>query len=285
MKKIIIGLLMLMGITGVKAQESEYVPLVREGVQWVYAYYLGRGYYGDEYTFYTDELKGDTIIGDYSFKKLYRRFSKELDVSNTYPYAYMREADKRVYAVLNSQNNIGDYNLYRTGGLVIPSENYDAIGEYIIYDFNDMETLYNHSMMSSHSDEYLQFVFGLGDTIINNRLLKTYELTQYHNGMRIIESIGGDCTGGLLRPIKVSYVNCPCPETVGLSHVIENDEIVYKGCRYDRLHEMVGVREITIDSVNPANEIYYNLLGEPLSTTKPTTPGIYIKGCKKLVIK
>lgn len=276
---------MLMSITAAQAQEYEYVPLVREGVQWVFAYYLGRGYYGDEYTYYTDELKGDTIIGDYSFKKLYRYFGKELDVSSTHPYAYMREADKRVYAVLNSQNNIGDYNLYRTGGLVIPSENYDAIGEYIIYDFNDMETLYNHSIVSSYSGEYLQFIFGQGDTIINNRLLKTYELTQIHNGMKIIESIGGDCVGGLLRPLKVSSVNCPCSETVGLSHVIENGEIIYKGCRYDILKETVGVKQITIDPEKPANDIYYNLLGEPVSTTKPTTPGIYIKGCRKVIVR
>ena len=285
MKKIIFGLLMLIGITGVQAQDYEYVPLVREGVQWVYAYYLGYGYYGDEYTYYTDELKGDTIIGDYSFKKLYRYFGKELDVFNTYPYAYLREANKRVYAVINSQNDIGDYNLYQTGGLVIPSDNYNDIGEYVIYDFNDMETLYNHSMMSAHSDEYLQFVFDQGDTIINNRLLKTYELSPNHNGMKIIESIGGDSEGGLLRPIKVRYVNCPCPETIGLSHVIENGEVVYTGCRYDRLKEMVGVREITIDPTKPTNEIYYNLLGEPVSRTKPTTPGIYIKGCKKVVVK
>ena len=39
-KSIILSMLMLMlmGITGVHAQEYEYVPLVREGVKWVYAF-------------------------------------------------------------------------------------------------------------------------------------------------------------------------------------------------------------------------------------------------------
>ena len=98
--------------------------------------------------------------------------------------------------------------------------------------------------------------------------------------MKIIESIGGDCVGGLLRPLK-----CPCSETVGHSHVIENGEIIYKGCRYDILKETVGVKQITIDPEKPANDIYYNLLGEPVSTTKPTTPGIYIKGCRKVIVR
>ena len=116
MKKIIISLLMLMGITGVQAQEYEYVPLVREGVKWVY--YLGMRKSGDMTTQWrtlTIEFKGDTTLNDYytpcsldnTFKKCYMTIDpdyKEVlpvtsDENGCFLAALMREKDKRVFAI------------------------------------------------------------------------------------------------------------------------------------------------------------------------------------------
>ena len=45
MKKIVIALIALLGMSQAAAQEYEYVPFVREGVKWVY--YYNNPFWGD----------------------------------------------------------------------------------------------------------------------------------------------------------------------------------------------------------------------------------------------
>ena len=60
MKKALLSMLMMMGITGVLAQEYEYVPLVREGVTWVFRYNVAWPHW--KCTRVTNEFKGDVTI-------------------------------------------------------------------------------------------------------------------------------------------------------------------------------------------------------------------------------
>lgn len=120
-----------------QAQEYEYVPLVREGVEWGYT-----GDLGD----YRCQIKGDTIIDGTTYKKFYRYTTCGLQ-KNTPCYVAVRENDKKVY--------------YReiTG---------DDREERLIYDFSlekgDMAILYSRSFL-----DYMQIDVRYVDTIKNGR--------------------------------------------------------------------------------------------------------------------
>ncbi len=279
MKKIIFGLLMLMGITGVQAQEYEYVPLVREGVKRVYLY--DKGWHGmpngGPFVYYTDEMRGDTTINGIPFKKLYRYFTGELDVSTTYPYAYIREVDKKVYAVLNEQVDLDDYNLYKNGEPKIESENFETFGEYLIYDFNDFVAFYDANSRIK--------VVSTGLESVGDAMRKAYYLDEPKRYL-ILEGEGAVTSGGLLFPNTGSWVNGPHPHTLGLSHVIEGDEVVYKSPRYDELKDKLtptALIDLKTNETPQGDNRYYNLMGQPVA--EPTQPGIYIHQGKKLVVK
>lgn len=94
--------------------------------------------------------------------------------------------------------------------------------------------------------------------------------------------------GNFLFPFCVRWPNCEITRTKGLCYVMDTKgNVEYYGNNLSSLQDYLIVTGLTtvIKDDNSQSSIYYNLLGEPVSTTKPTTPGIYIKGCKKIVIK
>ncbi len=169
MKKIIISLLMLMGITGVQAQEYEYVPLVREGVKWVYYVRMEK----DSRIHWcplTIEFSGDTILGrgayamygHDTFKKCYMTIDPEFkdvwpmetDENGTFLAAMMRETNKRVFAIYTKNYRQPfaarqGFHYYATGletgqfyGFQDPDDEFDIHfyeklnEQWMIYDFN-----------------------------------------------------------------------------------------------------------------------------------------------------
>ena len=281
MKKIIIGMLMLMGITGVQAQEYEYVPLVREGVQWVYAFLTHQKPSSNcgawVQTFYTLEFKGDTTINGLEYKNLVFNLSNKVSEPLIGTLAYVRESDKRVYAIVN--NDFNNYDLFMSKGFP-RIENVDgAEGELVIFDFNNLKQFYEDNGVGSMSEAQ--------DTIINGSIRKFYTLLNDSHS-KIIEGIGEDMIGNFLFPFCVRWPNCEITRTKGLCYVKDTKgNVEYYGYRFPSLKDYLIVTGVTtvIKDDNSQSDIYYNLLGEPVSRTKPTTPGIYIKGCKKVVVK
>ena len=281
MKKIIIGMLMLMGITGAQAQEYEYVPLVREGVQWVFAFLTHTtpsancGAWVE--TFYTLEFKGDTTINGIEYKNLVYDLNNKVSDPQRGTLAYMREADKRVYAIVNTDfNNYDHFMIYGSPRI----ENVGGTeGELVIFDFNDLKQFYLDNGFGGINEAQ--------DTLINGSIRKFYTF-ESNPQLKIIEGIGEDVVGNFLFPFCARWANCQVTMTMGLCYVKDADgNIEYYGRKYAELKDyltITGVNTIRVDN-NPRADVYFNLLGEPVSTTPPTTPGIYIKGCKKLVIK
>ena len=74
-------------------------------------------------------------------------------------------------------------------------------------------------------------------------------------------------------------------EWCGLSHVVKDGQIIYKGLRYrDNVH--VGINEVVTDV--PQRQLdgnYYNLMGQPVGKDVPTVPGIYIHQGKKILVR
>ena len=102
------------------AAEYEYVPLVREGLQWVYYHDNSiTGEAGD----YAVDFAGPVEIGDKIYQEVY---SHTLDPnhSGAYVAGYMREEGRKVYWLANSVDEI------------------DNKDEVLLFDFDDMSNVY-----------------------------------------------------------------------------------------------------------------------------------------------
>ena len=104
----------------------------------------------------------------------------------------------------------------------------------------------------------------------------------------VVEGIGFDSRdmGDLLTP----FTRRPDPaadyqEWCGLSHVIKDGEIIYKGMRY-REGAADGIDEVVADKeIRPTDANYYDLTGRRTGTEVPQSPGIYIHQGKKIVVR
>ena len=104
----------------------------------------------------------------------------------------------------------------------------------------------------------------------------------------VVEGIGFDSydMGDLLTP----FTRRPDPtadyqEYCGLSHVVKDGQIIYKGMRY-REGVQTGINEVVADQPRGVvDDNYYNLMGQAVGKDVPSTPGIYIHNGKKIVVR
>ena len=104
----------------------------------------------------------------------------------------------------------------------------------------------------------------------------------------IVEGIGFDSRdmGDLLTPFtRQPDPNADYQEWCGLSHVVKDGQIIYKGMRY-REGAFTSIDEAVADRTGrPLDENYYDLMGRPMGKEVPSTPGIYIHNGKKIVVR
>ena len=281
----------MLGISQLGAQEYEYVPLVREGVKWVYKYiYRDRFFEPTEYgeVWLTLEMKGDTVINGKTYKAVHKYFGDAINEENDTIPVYLREENKVVYGI------VPDCEVYpdcRVGngfdrGIRDQIKNGE---EFVLYDFFDPVAFWSAYLSEDAKDE-----FALSDTIqIGSHLAKRY-VKEYDNYC-FIEGIGFDAfsNGYLLYPFMPLYVGLAGPigpTSLGydyylFSHVVENGEIIYKAMQYERGgYNAVG--EVVADqSQRQLDDNYYNLMGQPVGKDVPTVPGIYIHQGKKILVR
>lgn len=80
-------------IAWAQSAEYEYVPLVRDGVEWGYSQQL----FGKSY--YRNLIQGDTVVNGEAYKKFYTYQACEATADEN--LAFVREANKKVYIVFN----------------------------------------------------------------------------------------------------------------------------------------------------------------------------------------
>ena len=263
MKKIIFTLLGLLMVTSASAEESEYVPLVREGVVWEY---VGH-HFEDENeniilrpVLYTLEFDGTTTINGLLYHNIYRTDYDELGTAQEpYLVAYVREEDKIVTAIKN-------YEHYYWWD--IPETLYDFNKPMFLPDDVDEFAELNYPISEySMVDTYQEFEVEIGQTIRKGYQIIAYDAPDDPEypwlSFKTIEGIGVDCNfGDLLIPYR-DYITSINP-MASLSAVYENGELVYKGRAYDEAQQLKEEFNAITNIAGDKQTVgvrYYNLAG------------------------
>ena len=234
---------MLLGAVGLQAQDYKYEPLPREGVKWGYFYHKYQRtdsdfiIYKPEYI-YEVFFKGDTVMnGGRSYKKLYMSFidAPELKESSDWPLAWVRESDKRVYAVINKKHPYSTYEYdadMREHGPRIYADDYDITGELVLYDFNDMRSLY---LKDEHYPIHLIRCDSDSDVVIDGYKRITF-MGEYNSDLKFAAGYGALPSGGnFFFPCRQMFIAQGENFTVCLLYIKnEQGQMVYKSEIYDR---------------------------------------------------
>ena len=292
---ILLSAFALLAIGQAAAQEYEYVPLVREGVKWVYYYENPLdedGFIPQGRHYYTFEMQGQAVIDGKRYMPVHLYRGHGINEENDTVPVYLREEDKVVYGIIPDDRRywecpigisteVTDCHLYSS---------VETGTEFVLYDFNDPETFYRN-FESTETHYYCPLLdteaSAITDTVlIGNSLRKRLVIqSPYHLDDYIIEGIGyaGDSPG---MPLNYFYgLTTGMTQVINrLSHVIEDDVIVYKSKWYHPNYD--GIDEVTDDQAGrPMDDNYYNLMGQPVGKVVPTVPGIYIHQGRKIVVR
>ena len=303
-KTLLISILALLGMTQAVAQwdGSDYLPIVREGVKWVNEKVIIN--HGDTTSYYyTYEFNGKDSVGSNDMSAhldnaLYYYTGNSLDteqdsliagLSDGYPYLYevsffrnhaydAVKTEGRNMIELPMYTNGGTRTLYRFGGwglidffLMIQEWTHEFNPEQEVFLTSENFTEVEPIEIEGHSCSRYAYVKENGDTMCY-----------------VVEGIGFDSRnmGDLLTPFtREPDPDADYQEYCGLCHVVKDGQIIYKGMRYTP-DNMTGVDEVVAEQrPRQHDDMYYNLMGQPVGKTLPTTPGIYIHQGKKIVIR
>ena len=312
-KTIILGILFLSGMLHVWAQNNEYIPFLTEGVKFVnekvvvdhgdttsiyYAYEieavkdtfhlypiyapndtLFQDNYNIKYTLMTNRDSNDSIIckicGEYTiyggfwvFDNLaYRQLEEEgrcLTHSTMYMHPHYPLIDK-LYDFANPLDGALNRFIYSQYDWTDP----DPVGKTILKEDHFVE--YDSVLVDGMQMQRIAYLDDSGDPMAF-----------------IVQGIGFDSRdmGDMITPfIRKPDPNDDHQEWWGLSHVVKDGRIIYKGMRY-RDGVTTGIEEVVADqSQRPLDPHYYNLMGQPMGTDVPTAPGIYIHQGKKIIVR
>ena len=281
-KKLLFTLLAMLGMTQMMAQEYEYVPFVREGVKWVYFY----NNYDDPYpanpnfalgTVYLKlEFKGDTVINGKTYKAMHKYYGSAINPENDTVPICMREENKVVYAIVPDGKTYLDCPI----GNCATYQDYDAIRngqEFVLYDFSSEKACWQNLMNSTYEDQFTTDLITVGD-----HQAKRYSCED--SFFKVIEGIGIDSPTSYTLSFFMPMLIGDGSVTFGLSHVVEDGKIIYKGIFYDP-GVQVGINEVVADQRRVVDDYYYNLMGQPVGKEVPSTPGIYIHQGRKIVVR
>ena len=299
-KTLLITLFALLGLAQVVAQDNDstgYLSVVREGVKWVNEKVIVN--HGDTTKyFYNYEFKGEDswtdIAGDIQ-KACYYYLGEQLDVEKDSLIAGLR--DDYGFKILCIRNNARQ-KVYDEGKELFVLGTYTDGGSKILYDFSNPRRCINYYL---YCESIWCDYWGCEEEITEDNLIEVEPVTVEgvecfriayldESGQPlayIVEGIGFDSRdmGDLLTPFtRRPDPNADYQEWCGLSHVVKDGKIIYKGMCY-RDDNLTGIDEAVADrTVRPADPHYYDLMGRAVGTDVPSTPGIYIHQGKKICV-
>lgn len=272
--------------------ENKELPIPRQRVQWV----------NERVTV----ENGDTTL--YYYKYEFRGCDSQ---GFALCYDYSGETLDGSAAQLVAQYQSWDYGLDTSNGMIrrnIPFEkvkregrdmiDYDcglSYGYWFIYHFDIYSTVIDDDYtpnwyISRQKDSFLtpENLIEVDPLIIERILCRRFAYIgeQGDTLAYIVQGIGFDSRdmGDLLTP----FTRKPDPdadyqEYCGLSHVIKDGKIIYKGLRY-REGAYDGINEVVADQRRVMDDNYYDLMGRAVGKDVPTVPGIYIHQGKKICV-
>ena len=236
-------LFLLAAFMGVITTQA-YVPLVREGVKWVYMFdntiYIEGDLVGSGDFLYFYQFNGDTLINGDTYKKLYCSLSREMNTEKMCPVAFLREVDKKVYALqckkphheFEGTNFYPSIEIYNNYGFWEIDDG--LLDEGLIYDFGDMNV--TQSLYSFWEDD--DFCPKEGETTFNGQTVKTHVLSDIY----LVEGVGPDGSpdrwlegyGDFLEPLPIeNFLVGTRQIKSGLVAVEDlNGNVLYKGIRH-----------------------------------------------------
>ena len=305
MKKILLFIILaVLGMTQAAAQwdGSDYLPIVREGVKWVNEKVIIN--HGDTTSYYyTYEFNGKDSVGSNDMSAhldnaLYYYTGNSLDTEQDSLIAGLSDGYPYLYEVSFFRNHA--YDAVKTEGRnMIELPMYTDGGTRTLYRFSGWGLIDFFLMIQEWTHEFNpeQEVFLTSEnfTEVEPIEIEGHSCSRYayvkENGdtmCYVVEGIGFDSRnmGDLLTPFtREPDPDADYQEYCGLCHVVKDGQIIYKGMRYTP-DNMTGVDEVVAEQrPRQHDDNYYNLMGQPVGKTLPTTPGIYIHQGKKIVIR
>lgn len=292
-KTFFIVVLALLGVTQAMAQREDYLPIVREGVQWVNEKVIV--YNGDTTRFYYKyEFSGDDSYMLHINKACYYYTGDYLDVERDSLIAGLREGlygDDHVTCLRNDALQ----KTWREGRRMLRFTGWYDGGTTLLYRLGDHSCDDYYLQIAESSVSYGSYPFLYSDNFMEVEpiTIEGIECERYaYIGQRddtlayVVEGIGFDSRdmGDLLTPFtRKPDPNDEYQEWWGLSHVVKDGKIIYKGMRY-REGETDGIDEVVVEKTCLMDDNYYNLMGQPVGKEIPTTPGIYIHHGQKICV-
>jgi hypothetical protein len=230
-KNILFIALSFLSLIQISAQEYEYVPLVREGVKWVYYYDNTFSQYPDlaiAKVYLTLEMKGDTVIDGKSYKAMHKYYGDAINIENDTVPIFLREEDKIVYGIVPDGKTFRDCPISCYGNETVYSQINNG-EEFILYDFKDPVAFCYYGLdMNMEDDSFKPFKFA--DMVTISDYLAMRHVFSYAGDYCFIESIGFDgLTDGYLLAYKYPrFMNAP---VFCLSHVIEDGKVIYQSAK------------------------------------------------------
>ena len=249
-------LLAILGMTQLWAQESDYTPFVREGVKWVCyfnSYYCSAynnvqwaRYYPRGKTYFTLELKGDTVIDGKTYKKMHKYSGDGINGQNDTVPVCLREENRIVYAIMPNPNLF--YDIYVGYGIWFSDPAINLVQaarsgeEFILYDFNDPDAYYNtvYARITTPSNNDAFTYAGCDEVPVGGKMARRYRFNySLDYDLFFIEGVGFD---GYINGYTLGYLYMNKDQAYNinydgffLSHVEENDKIIYKGINYEQV--------------------------------------------------
>ncbi|MBO4870477.1 MAG: hypothetical protein J5565_00660 [Muribaculaceae bacterium] len=308
MKKFIVFIVALLGISVVSSAGDNQYPIAKEGKKWVY-YTVHSDGNSSTPRFYplTYEFEGDTVIQDATYLILWE--DKTLPVYDSYHFyivdytrerkqvAYVRDTFSQSVVLLHSV-------LARRAGSLKPLtgkfiQTYYNDCTYGIYWFPFVQEHFDDAKLTKAQREELFTFTGTETITLENGEQRTCWKTN-DPGKKLIEGIGY-VTTTLIQdgPIPANFIDFDTPNALEIrkrifSHLIEDGQIIYKGEWYDFMQKTAfdpdnaqrgdtGMNDVPVVEAEDGDAPYYDMQGHGVAA--PTQPGIYIHNGQKVVVK
>ena len=280
MKKFLFGLMLatMPVLAWASSIENGYHPMLAEGKVWnirldeggLLEVIEGQIYRYRQTTYYSLSISGDTVVGDKTYKKMFRR---PTTVLRKY-YAPAEMAGKEETFDLTGECSLW-HELWREDGQKVYAFLYDK--EELRYDFSA-----EPGMMVNVSS-VLTDILSIDDISLYGKNLRRFHIAM-HDYQDQYDRVWIEGVGHPDGPFRVWGLEVNDGRSYQLLSCYEDGECIYSVEEYKKQESTLSIhnRPISEPSTYPRNVPLFDLQGRRL-TSKPTQKGVYIQNGRKKI--